>query len=221
MLTICSTVRIAGCATALAWDLPMASLQQELPLYLDTPPNVGVPPPTETRLHQLPLGELSWEDFERLCLRIVREDADVEHCQLYGVPGQSQQGIDLYARPRGKSKYTVYQCKRVNSFGPSKIASAVTKYLDDGGEWLEKSDAFVLCTKESLRKKNRANELERQAVRLREKEIALLPMDKEKIQDRLKDLPKIVDDFFGRSWVVAFCGDEAATTVPFSSRSVS
>jgi len=66
-----------------------------IPSWLETPPLSLIKPPVTTRLQELPLGELSWEDFERLCLRLARLEANVEHCQLYGERGQKQEGIDL------------------------------------------------------------------------------------------------------------------------------
>jgi len=68
------------------------------PLRLDTPATAILRPPTTTQLQELPFRELTWEDFERLCLRLAREEAEVEYCRQYGTKGQSQAGIDLYAR---------------------------------------------------------------------------------------------------------------------------
>lgn len=179
-----------------------------IPSWLETPPSSVVNPPVKTRVQELPFGELAWKDFEKLCLRLVRLEADVEHCQLYGTEGQSQEGIDIYARLKSSSKYRVYQCKRVNKFGPAKIKKAVTKFLE--GEWADKTETFVLCTKESLEKTDRAKELENQNDRLKEKGITLLPWDSHQLSMKLKDLPKLVDDFFRREWVKAFCGEEEA-----------
>jgi hypothetical protein len=47
------------------------------------------------RLVMLPFESLTSVNFERLVLRVVRQDADVEHAQQYGEPGQDQHGIDL------------------------------------------------------------------------------------------------------------------------------
>jgi hypothetical protein len=67
---------------------------------LETPAAGPVAPPVKTRHQELPFEKLTWEDFERLCLRLARRDGDVEHCQLYGVRGQSQEGIDLWLSSR-------------------------------------------------------------------------------------------------------------------------
>jgi hypothetical protein len=179
-----------------------------IPAWLETPPLSQINPPVETRVQELPFGELSWEDFEKLCLRLVRLEANVEHCRLYGVRGQKQEGIDIYARQKFAEKYRVYQCKRVSDFGPAKIKDTVSRFLE--GEWASKADMFVLCTKESLVAKERADELEAQSALLREKGITLLPWDSHELSMKLKDLPNLIDDFFGRAWVEAFCGKEQA-----------
>src|SRR5712692_7876128 len=92
-----------------------------VPAYLNTPPRTQVNPPVVTRAQELPFSELDWEDFERLCLRLVRSEAEVLHCQLYGTPGQKQEGIDLYAKLAAGNEFRVYQCKRENDFGAAKI----------------------------------------------------------------------------------------------------
>jgi energy-coupling factor transporter ATP-binding protein EcfA2 len=151
---------------------------------------------------------LTWENFEKLCLRLASREARVEHCQLYGIRGQDQDGIDLYARLSFGAKYRVYQCKKEKAFGAAKIKGAVEKFLN--GNWVDRTDTFVLCTQESLEPTALAEELEQQAAALRMKEITLLPWDSRQLSGVLKQLPEIVDDFFGREWVREFCGDESA-----------
>lgn len=167
-----------------------------------------ITPPVQTREQKLPFNELAWQYFEKLCLRLVRLDQSVEHTQSYGVQGDAQGGIDIYARHRDNFHYTVYQCKNEQDFGPAKIKKAVDVFL--GGEWAKTSAVFVLCTRESLDPKNRADAIEVQAKRLRKRDIAFLVWDEGKLCALLKDNPAIVDDFFGRPWVNAFCGEEAA-----------
>ena len=61
-------------------------------------------------LQQLPL--LQWEYFQRLCARLAQCSGDVEFSQEYGLPGQDQEGIDIYVRHRSSGRYSVWQCKR-------------------------------------------------------------------------------------------------------------
>ena len=71
-----------------------------VPTWLETPVTDVPPvkPPVDTRAQLLPLNALTWEHFERLCLRFVRTQAFVVRTTLYGVKGQKQHGIDLLAR---------------------------------------------------------------------------------------------------------------------------
>lgn len=176
--------------------------------WLYTPPSGSINPPVQTRVQELPFGDLRWEDFEKLCYRLVHLEADIEHCQLYGERGDKQQGIDIFARTIDSEKYRVYQCKKEQPFGPAKISSAIKKFTQ--GEWLIKSDVFILCTQESLRSTKRSAELEKQAKVLKSYNVSLLAWDREELSIRLKSHPELVDDFFGREWVKAFCGENVA-----------
>ena len=156
----------------------------------------------------LPFGELSWENFERLCLRLVSLEADVEHCQPYGTRGQGQGGIDIYARRGLGEKYAVYQCKRVGDFGPAQIRQAVETFLK--GDWAGRADTFVLCTSASLTPTQRTEAFEEQSAVLSRRGIELVSWDSVALSRKLKDLPKVVDEFFSREWVRLFCGQEQA-----------
>jgi hypothetical protein len=101
-----------------------------------------------------------------------------------------------------------YQCKREKNFGPSKIKAAVEEFLK--GQWASRTDRLILCTQESLEPKAKAKEFENQAEALRQRGITLLSWDERQLSIRLKGLPELVDDFFGRVWVREFCGEEEA-----------
>ena len=81
------------------------------PNLLAHPTEFPAEPPLVTRVQSLPMSKLSWENFERLCLRLVRLDAELETCRVYGTPGQAQEGIDIYAVERSSGKHRVLQCK--------------------------------------------------------------------------------------------------------------
>jgi len=49
-----------------------------------------IQPPVVTRPQLLPFHELSWEDLERLCTRLVASQSDVVDCHRYGVRGDFQ-----------------------------------------------------------------------------------------------------------------------------------
>jgi hypothetical protein len=181
----------------------------EDPLWVLEPPDgEDVRPPVETRDQLLPFEKLSWENFERLCLKLASLEGDAEFWRLYGTAGQEQGGIDIYVRRKSTTKYAAWQSKRHQSFSPAKIESAVKDFLS--GKWADKSDRFVLCVQANLRSTGTADKIEECSALLHEKGIDFQPMDGEQLSQKLKSLPEIVNDFFGLSWVVRFCGQEAA-----------
>lgn len=191
--------------------MPSAALLTvvDKPLWLLDAPEPKVAPPVVTRRQLLPFGELSWQDFERLCLRLARLDGDPEYWQLYGTAGQSQGGIDILVRQAAPDGYVVWQSKRHRTFSPAKVKQAVDKFL--AGSWAQRSTRFVLCTSASLTETDVAEAIEAQAARLREKNIVFDTRDEAKLSEAMKDHSDLVDDFFGRGWVTAFCGDDAAS----------
>jgi hypothetical protein len=169
--------------------------------YLDAPPDSTVAPPVVTQPQTLPLGELSWPDFERLTLRLVRTLGGVEHAQIYGIPGQAQGGIDVYARRAGGA-YAVYQCRRVEAFTPGGVGDVVSDFLD--GPWRDRATELVLCTSASLERAELAEAIEAAHERLRPLGKNFVPWDASRLSELLKEAPQLVLDFFGRGWVEAF-----------------
>jgi hypothetical protein len=91
------------------------SLNSSFDADLNAPADaVPANPPVITRVQVLPFGELTWENFERLCYRLAGSAERVEYVARYGRSGQAQQGIDLFAR-MANGKYEVWQAKRYGS----------------------------------------------------------------------------------------------------------
>lgn len=177
------------------------------PSWIYTPPTTKPEPPVETRVQQVSFVGMSWEDFQRLIVRLAATEADVEHCQEYGVRGQKQHGIDVYGRRRDRS-YGVYQCRRLEDFGPGDVIGAVGDFRK--GTWARRAGVFVIATTADTRDTKIAEELEVQAALLRTEGVRLELWGLEQLSTRLKVLPEVVDDFFGRTWVARLCGEDAA-----------
>ncbi len=170
----------------------------------------AVEPPTVTREQLLPLGSLSWENFERLCFRLAHRGGDVEDARIYGERGQAQEGIDLFVR-RATGDYATWQCKRYQEIKSTDIKNAVTKFLE--GDWAGRTKLFRLAVAPSLNATELAEEIERQRTRCDALNITFEPLDRDRLSLMLKDHPDLVDDFFGRSWVEAFNGPEAVESL--------
>jgi hypothetical protein len=173
---------------------------------LESPPSGSIALPVVSLSPVTPCELLAWQNFERLCVRLTRLQSEIEHSQLYGVAGQSQEGIDLYARAFDGS-YAVHQCKRIQDIGPSDVRNAVTKFLD--GSWANRAKKFVLCTSQSVAPTELAEECEKQTQRLKSKGVEFVVWDREKISDLLRSHPRLVFDFFGKAWLEAFLGQQA------------
>lgn len=184
----------------------------EVPAWLDMPPDeVSVKPPVISRVQSLPFRELTWRNFERLVLKLVRRQENVRQCTLYGTEGQKQEGLDILSVGTHSDKHTCYQCKNVASFGNTDIRDVVSKFL--AGKWANTANTFVLCVAIPLQSTQQVDAIAEQGVRLKHRGIQFVIWDGSEggvLSELLKRLPELVDDFFGRDWVTAFNGNEAA-----------
>ena len=188
-----------------------------------------VEPSVETSPQTLPLSQLSWENFERLCLRLLELDAEPIHVSVhgrdpiatervvrrYGIHGQAQQGIDIFARnllPLGEASqsrpYVCLQARRIAQVNPSGLRKSVAEFR--AGNWSHASRKFIFATRASMASVTLTDEIEKLALQLVTESIEFAVWDQEDISSRLKEHPELVDDFFGREWAKRFCGDSAA-----------
>lgn len=192
------------------------NMVHEIPTWLDCPPVGNIPsPPVETRAQGLPFNDLTWQNFERLILRLVRCEGTLLDCDIYGTPGQAQDGIDVLATPEADpTKRICYQSKKVEEFGASDIRNAVDAFLS--GRWAGQAKEFVLCVARPLESTTQVAEISAQRERLQRSGISFVIWDGSeggRLCEKLKLQPALVDDFFGRSWVNAFNGAEAAASL--------
>jgi hypothetical protein len=205
---------------AVSWTLP--------PSWLRTPPSGIFPdPPIETRAHLLPFSGLPWEDFERLCLRLLASEAEVVHAATlgdrsiesrtrgYSTRGQAQHGIDIYSRdplPLGSTpptrRFVCLQARRVKRVTKSGLRQSVKDFSE--GQWADVSRKFIYATSSSGIDTQLADEIEALSVRLAKLSIEFEVWDAERLSEKLRYLSDLVDSFFGRNWVRSFLGAETA-----------
>ncbi|MGI4815962.1 MAG: NACHT domain-containing protein [Janthinobacterium lividum] len=172
---------------------------------LTTPPSGPFPkPPVRTVAAALPFGQLTWEDFERLCHRLLLRGSGFDHAARYGRQGQAQQGIDLFARLAG-GRYEVWQAKRYKTYSRANLRSAVKLFL--AGTWADKTDTLVLAVQASLDDALLQDEIETQTMALKKRAVHLRVLGGDGLVEALRPYPELVFDFFGRGWVDAFYGD--------------
>jgi NACHT domain len=187
------------------------SLNSSFDADLNAPADaVPANPPVITRVQVLPFGELTWENFERLCYRLAGSAERVEYVARYGRSGQAQQGIDLFAR-MANGKYEVWQAKRYGSITSRNVKAIVDTF--QAGTWKDRSEQLILAVQASLADAKVQDEIEAQAAALKAGGITFVPRGGEELSELLRRYPDIIDDFFGRGWVEAFLGPEAATAL--------
>ena len=221
------TDRVEGQVTMRSAEPNRLSTWSAPPSWLRLPPTAEyLPPPIKTTDQLLPIERLAWEDFERLCLRLLEMEAEAVHVSevgqdetetmpsigLYGRRGQAQFGIDVYARdrlvlgrPLPPRRYICLQARRTQSISKVRLSNSVDDFLN--GRWADASRKFIYATSTSTISTDIVDEIERLFDRLVPESIEFEVWGRESISARLKHHPQLVDEFFGREWVKAFCGE--------------
>jgi hypothetical protein len=153
--------------------------------------------PVLSRPEQLPLHELTWRRFQVFCQDLISRLEDVTDCHQYGVEGNRQDGIDLFAIMKS-GEHWAFQNKRWKQFGPQDLEDAVkaTAY---------QADKYIVL-------------LSREATSNVRKKLADFPKwhiwDRCDLSTKVRQLPldtarRLVDDHFGSWWRREFLGVDA------------
>ena len=159
---------------------------------VDGKPTPGsIPPPVRTQVQDLPFNELSWSQFEALCVALIEAQSVTISCNLYGVAGDHQKGVDVVALQRGAdgNETWAYQCKRYKEYTPGKLREALDKISYE-------ADFIVLMLSVP------APAALRQVADARANTFL---WDAKDISRKMKNYPALVEDFFGPAWRRAFC----------------
>jgi len=177
------------------------------PQWLRDEPDGSAPdPPVRTQASLLPFTQLTWQDFERLCLRLSERGAKVEAAWSYGKPGYAQHGIDILVRmPDGS--FHVWQSKRHSSMSKEKVKAAVRLFLKH--KWAKEATRFVLAVACEFKSPALVEAIEEARAFLKAKKIEFESLDGSRLTERLRTEPELIDDFFKRPWVEAICPPEA------------
>jgi hypothetical protein len=181
-----------------------ASSEELAPLTDDdlllAPPTGRQPLVVDPRPHLLPFHELTPDDFEKLLLKVAREVDGLRELHKYGVPGQTQYGLDVVGvdaarRPHG------YQAKRYAEFTERDLANAVEDYTQ--GRRPIKVVRLVIGIATVAERTQVIDELVAQQDRNPDLQIELY--DQRRLSELLRDRPDIVRIFFGDLVAERFC----------------
>lgn len=90
----------------------------------------------------------NWQDFESLCKKLFGELWQCEHTiKKNGRLGQSQAGVDVYARPKNESEYFGIQCKGKDNFLEKRLTpDEIDKEIEKAKAFQPALKTFVIAT---------------------------------------------------------------------------
>jgi hypothetical protein len=173
-----------------------------------TPPDTVTQPLVDPQLDLLPTTDMTWENFERLLLRIAHDVKGLRSVRLFGTRGQAQKGLDVVGiNPDGQSE--AVQSKKYETFTESDLEAAVSKYTKAMLPFtLAKLAIGVACQAHERRVTELLMELN-QTLRPLQIEI----WDQTSISDMLRGHPQIVIHFFGEATARRFCDPHRFATL--------
>lgn len=183
------------------------------PVSLDSPlhrgPRSPVDAPVIGKLESLPFDLLTWENFERIQWRVMRDVLGLREAQIYGDRGQAQYGLDVVALAADSSGVAL-QSKKYSRFGPGELEAAVRKFVATRRPFaVGRLIIGVSREVKSTRAVEKLAELRRDNLPL---ELEL--WDNQELSRLLRKAPEIVIEFFGLPTAEAFCLPfELATTI--------
>ncbi|MFQ6403745.1 hypothetical protein ACIDE9_03200 [Methylophilus sp. 'Pure River'] len=159
------------------------------------------------KLKALPIdSELSWEDFERLIVRLVRYSLSgtIQNSFQYGRQGQKQYGIDIVAFNAATADTFVLQCKHVKTISRGDITKWIREFLT--GERRKGVSKYFLCTSFSIETDTAlVDEWKEAAFSLFEEKIDSALWDYGELQSLLRYAEPVVLELFGEAAAERFC----------------
>lgn len=167
----------------------------------------GIRPGETPPFHKL--GEYVFQD---LCRDLFDHEPQIAVCEVYGVRGQSQDGIDLLARRSKGDGIEVGQCKCYEEFSSDKIRTASDEFFKHWDEHWSKDDVrrFILFVACDLSLRQQQDEITVQMKRFSAVGVAYEVWSGAKIRNKLRPHRSIVATYCvpPEHWVLVICCPE-------------
>lgn len=187
-------------------DLDPHELDRDDPLL--GPPDAIAEPVMDPLTEYLEFDRLTWENFERLLVRVAQDVQGLRNVRRFGTRGQSQKGLDVIGI-NSANKAEGIQSKRRKTFTKRDLDDAVKKYSE--------ADFGFPFTRLAVGVSKQV--AERKIVEhLIALNVALAPLeievwDQDALSRMLRDRPQIVTEFFGPAVAKRFCGEHTVIAV--------
>lgn len=156
-----------------------------------------------------PFHELDEYRFQKLCRDLFVKEPDITWATVYGVRGEPQQGIDVYAQRRLDDRIEVGQCKRYKEFSPAQIRAASNEFFDHWAYWqTQQVRRFILFVTADISSRQHLAAIKEQQDRFQSLGIEYEPWSPGMLQDKLRAQPGIVATYLEPPdfWVRKICG---------------
>ena len=156
-----------------------------------------------------PFHELDEYRFQKLCRDLFVKEPDITWATVYGVRGETQQGIDVLARRRLDDSIEVGQCKRYKEFSPAQIRAASDEFFAYWAYWqTQRVRRFVLFVTADISSRQHLAAIDEQRARFQSLGIEYVPWPPDMLQNKLRDHPTIVAAYVDAPeyWVRKICG---------------
>lgn len=179
-----------------------------IPDERDSSANSKVLPPSMNPSDPPPFHQLGAMAFQELCRDIFAMEGGISTCEIYGVSGQLQLGIDLKAQIQEGYGCEVGQCKCYEDFPPAKIREASDEFLKHIDFWRERQvRRFILFVASPLDRRQQQDEVDQQIKRFAELGIRYEAWSARTLRTKLRDYQDIVLRYTrSREWVEIICG---------------
>ncbi|MFK3943327.1 hypothetical protein ACI2KC_16845 [Pseudomonas monteilii] len=160
----------------------------------------------EPKLGELPWEQMHWEDFQKLCARLVQRQYLPSGIQIfqYGKSGQEQDGIDIIWKTTDACKYSVAEVKHWKAVKPSNIQKWLKAFLD--GERATDSQIWILCLSVNIEDDTKlVMAWDAAKTELESHDIQALVWDRGFIEELLRGSPELVERFFSKEIRDRFC----------------
>jgi len=154
--------------------------------------------------------------FQDLCRDLFDAEPGIATCEVYGVRGQSQDGIDLLAHLLAGDGIELGQCKCYEDFPPREIRKASDEFFDHWNRWSKESvQRFILFVASDLSTRQRQDEVLEQRKRFASFGIKYEAWSAAKIQNKLRPHPGIVSTYLAPPdyWVNIICGTRLSSSL--------
>jgi|GEM_PF-3734069 len=158
------------------------------------------------RLGELPWKQMHWEDFQKLCARLIQRQYLGSGAQVfqYGKSGQEQDGIDIIWKTTGACKFSVAEVKHWETVKPSNIQNWLKAFLD--GERATDSQIWILCLSVNIEHDTKlVMAWDAVKTELESHDIQASVWDRGVIEELLRGNPELVERFFSKEIRDRFC----------------